>query len=157
MPTSGGVTASPLWGNLITGGAAFIAAIGLVWTMGGSALAPIESNITKIERRLDDIDVRMATLLTLNAQVKAYDSQFTRLQVEIDEKLDRNVFDMSRGALADRIATLVATDDKAMDETLHQVHDLEERIVSREENVVHWNATDALALRVNALAERCKP
>jgi hypothetical protein len=146
VSTPGGVTASSLWGNLITGGAAFIAAIGLVWTMGGSALAPIENNIIKIEKRLDDIDVRMATLLTLDAQVKAYDSQFARLQVEIDEKLNRDVFDVSRTSILQRI-----------DELTNRQGIIESKLVPREENALHWLASDALTLRVNALADRqCK-
>lgn len=136
---------------------AFVAAIGLVWTLGGAALIPIDQRLDKAESDAKDMRATLAPLLTLYAQHKADEDRFTSFQIQIDEKLDKNVFEMSRNAIVDRIAALVVTDNKAMDETLHQVHDLEGRIVSREENVVHWNATDALALRVNALADRCKP
>lgn len=154
MPNPTG--ADSLRGNLVTGATAFIAAIGLVWTLGGAALAPIDQRLDKIEVDSKDMRTTLTPLLTLYAQHQADEDRFTNFQIQIDGKLDKNVFDMSRNSIIDRIAALVVTDNKAMDETLHQVHDLESKIVSREENVVHWNATDALTLRVNALAERCK-
>jgi hypothetical protein len=55
----------------------------------------------------------------------------------------------------DRITALIDTDDKSRGETLHQVHDLEGKIVGREENTIHWEQINALTLRVNALSEHC--
>jgi hypothetical protein len=122
--------------------------------VGGLTMGPVDSELIALHRQIDRIDVTMAPLLTLYAQHKSDEDRFTSFQIQIDQKLDKNVFEMSRTSIADRIGELVATDNKAMDEALHQVHDLEGKIVSREENVVHWNATDALALRVNTLADK---
>lgn len=146
--------ASPLWGNLISGAAVFIATAGLLGTWVNQRMTPLEDRLGSVDKHLDKIDTTMAPLLTLYAQHKADEDRFTSFQIQIDQKLDKNVFEVSRNANIDRISALVVTDNKAMDEILHQVHDLENKIVSREENVVHWNATDALALRVNALADK---
>ena len=78
------------------------------------------------------------------------------IQKTIDGKMDRNVFDLYAATNGARISALIETNNAAIAETLHQVHDLEAKIVSRDENTVHWAAVDALTLRVNELSEKCR-
>jgi hypothetical protein len=125
--------------------------------VGSLTLTPIAEHLAALDRADEKINLTMAPLLTLYAQHKADEDRFVGFQIAIDGKLGKDVFEMSRNGLVARIDTLVSTDDKARDEVLAQVHRLEDTIVTRQENVVHWNATDALALRVNELAGRqCK-
>lgn len=138
--------------------------------VGGAAtmvLSPINAALADRQAGIADINLKMAPLLTLNtqqdanlraakAQHEADAEQIKTLQAEIDKKLDANVYDLFARTIGERITAAEKTISDASTETLHQVHDLENKIVSREENTVHWAATDALTLRVNELSKTCK-
>jgi len=109
------------------GVATFMASVSLV----GIILAPIINDIKDVK---DNVKT-MTPLLTLYAQ---HTSDLDRFK-----------------SIEDRITSLIATDDAARNELLHQVHDLESKIVGREENTIHWEQINALTLRVNALSEHC--
>lgn len=118
----------------------------LIGGVGSIVLSGLNQQIADLKIDNKDMHLTLATLLTLNAQVKAYDAQFTRDEVEIDAKLARDVFDTARGSILQRIEELTARQGV-----------IESKLVPREENALHWLANDALTLRVNALADRqCK-
>jgi hypothetical protein len=132
-----------------------VTAVGLIGSYVTIVLAPQIQAIKDLKDDSRDIRLTMAPLLTLYAQHKSDEDRFLSFQTQIDKKLDSNIHDLFATSTNDRLNTLVITDDKSRDEILHQVHDLENKIVSREENTIHWRTVDALVLRVNALAEKC--
>ena len=145
---------SSFWTILAACATTFFGVTALVGVVGKLVIDPITEQIIEIKQDLREIRVTMAPLLTLYAQHKSDDERFLSLQTQIDTKQDKTVFDASYKSLAERIASLVITDDKSRDEILGQLHRLEDTIVTRQENAVHWGQTDALVLRVNALADK---
>lgn len=125
--------------------------------MGWIIITGLQKDLSERKEDVDKINRDMAPLLTLYAQHKSDEDRFNSFQTQIDGKLNTGIFTVSDKATADRITALELSDASASVEALHQLHSLEEKIVSREENVVHWAATDALTLRVNSLADKmCK-
>jgi hypothetical protein len=131
----------------------FMASVSLVGSYVTIILNPINQDILELKRDIANINTTMAPLLTLYAQHKSDEERFTSFQSQIDTKMDKNVHEVFATMLTTRLDSLVLTDTERVNEIQHQVHDLESSIVSRQENTVHWAATDALALRVNALGE----
>lgn len=118
----------------------------LIGGIGSIVFSGLNQQITDLKADNKDMHLTLATLLTLNAQVKAYDAQFTRTQLDLNGKLDRDVFDTSRSSILQRI-----------EELTNRQGVIESKLVPREENALHWLASDALTLRVNALSDRqCK-
>ena len=146
--------ASPNWSMVGACAATLGLTLAIVGGVGNLTISPIEAHLNAIDRDTEKINLTMAPLLTLYAQHKADEDRFTGFQTAIDKKMDANVQSVFADLITTRVAALVLTNDAALAEVREQIHALEAKIVSRDENVVHWNATDALALRVNGLADR---
>lgn len=142
------------WGMLGFSLTTLALAIGLIGGYVTIILTPVNASISELKADVRDMNTTLAPLLTLYAQHKSDEGLFSSLQSQLDKKLEKEVFATSHDALEDRVSALISTNNAALAEISHQVHDLEAKIVSREENTVHWNATEALALRVNALSDR---
>lgn len=142
------------WGVLSACAATLGVALGIFAGVGTLSLGPIQADLVSLHHDVEHINTTMSPLLTLYAQHKADEDRFVSFQAAIDAKMDKNVYDVFSTMVTERIADLAKTNNAALGEAVHQIHDLEGSIVSRSENQVHWNATDALTLRVNALADR---
>ena len=127
---------------------------GMFWGLLQLTIGPIKDDLAQAHREIDKINLTMSPLLTLYAQHAADEDKFISLQKQLDGKLDLNVHNSIAESEKQARAALVETSNKALDEISHQVHDLETKIVSREENVVHWDATNRLEMRLNQLADR---
>jgi hypothetical protein len=89
------------------------------------------------------------------SEIKGLVARIEKLE---NEKVAKETLTALNTSISDRITQLAHDHDGSLAEALHQVHDLESKIVSRDENMVHWSATDALALRVATLSDRmCVP
>ena len=124
---------SPLWGNIIGGVTVFVTTATLLGTIGGMRITPIEARLDAVDRRLDKIDLTMAPLLTLYAQHTSDLAVINTMQRDIDTKLSRDVFNTTTESLT------------------KQVDALNGQIVSRSENVEHWNE---VASRIDDINKR---
>jgi len=139
----------------------FLSAVGvtlsIVAYIGGLQLAPISAFEADAKEHFKETDLRMAPLLTLAAQIKSDDQNFERIQRELGEKTDRSVYLTEQAAQSKQIDDNKASTLRAAEELSHQVHDLEAKIVSRDENTQHWNDINArigtIEIRINALLQ----
>jgi len=131
---------------------------GMFWGLLQLTIGPIrehqQDDLAQAHKEIDKINLTMSPLLTLYAQHAADEEKFQSLQKQLDGKLDLNVHNGLAEAEKQDRATLLDTTNKTLDEIRHQIHELENKIVSREENVVHWDYTARLEARLNQLADR---
>lgn len=71
----------------------FLATLGLIGGYVTITLAPFTQSITDLKADIRDIRVIMAPLLTLDAQIKADDAQFRRIDDELKQRLPLSVHD----------------------------------------------------------------
>lgn len=128
---------SALWGNIVSGAGVFVVTAGLLGTWVNQRVTPIEDRINAIDRRLDKIDETITSILTLDAK---HTADLAAMQRGIDGKLDTELFRTSREGLLKQIDGDKSSVIRVMDELSHQIHVLEEKIVSRDENKEHWDA-----------------
>lgn len=135
---------------------AVMGAVGIMTILGTLTLDPIRTFESDTKEHLREIDVRMAPLLTLAAQIKSDDAAFARLQAEVDAKLDTSAHVAYLQSTAKEIDDNKNSALRTNEEISHQVHDLESKIVSRDENTEHWIDINAritnLENRLNALS-----
>lgn len=128
---------SALWGNIVSGAGVFVVTAGLLGTWVNQRVTPIEARIDAIDRRLDKIDETITAVLTLDAK---HTADLFAMQKDIDSKLNTELFRTSREGLIKQADEDKSNVTRVMDELSHQIHALEEKIVSRDENKEHWDA-----------------
>ncbi len=149
MPSSP-ATFWQVWQAVASGMTAVVAVVGGV---GGIIIGNEQSEIADLKAAVLDLNVRMAPLLTLYAQ-HASDAQLAAgMQKEIERKVDREVFVTFDRLISGRVTESDASAAARNGEVVDQLHKLENDIVTRAENMVHWQVVDALTLRVNDLSK----
>ena len=136
-------------GALASGMTAVLAVVGGV---GGIIIGNQEREIADIKGSIADLTVRMAPLLTLYAQHESDKEQASEIQREIEGKVEREVFVTFDRLITGRVTEMEASSAARNGEIVDQLHKLENDIVTRAENMVHWQSIDALTLRVNDLS-----
>lgn len=159
---------SNLWGNIISSVGVFVVTAGLLGTWVNQRVSPIEARIDAIDRRLDLMDQKMTPILTLEAQHNSDSSIMGSMQKEIENKVNSELFGTFRDTTIKQMETDKNNLLRLMDEISHQVHSLEGKIVSRDENKEHWDAEmsaredlnkrlDYLNTRINSLTFATSP
>lgn len=139
----------------------FISAVGvmliIVGGVGKLVLDPRYEFERNTREELKELNIKMAPLLTLAAQIKSDDQNFDRIQRELGTKVEYNVYNTEVAAQNKQIEDNKTSTLRAAEELSHQVHVLEDKIVYRDENVQHWNdiaaRITALETRLNALVQ----
>ena len=150
--------AGPNWS--MVGACATTLAVALVIAggVGNLTVSPIDSHLTAVDHEIEKINLTMAPLLTLYAQHTSDLQVISGMQKQLDAKLDSNVYDVSNKAVEKEIAENNIIFSKTLEEITHQVHTLEDKIVSRAENSEHWaevaNRLDDLNRRIEATSFR---
>lgn len=134
--------------------------------VGGLILSPIYTFEADIKRQIKDesdnvkeqikeINLRMAPLLTLAAQVKSDDQNFARIDGILGEKTDKNVYSAGLLTIAKEMEDNKTSTLRAAEELNHQVHALEDKILSRTDVMQHLADISARVqnneTRINAL------
>jgi hypothetical protein len=143
-----------VWTVLSSAAAVLAVMLVIVGGVGSIIIGGLEKDLAERKNDIDKINLTMAPLLTLYAQHTSDKEAAATLQKQVDSKLDKDIYEAFLATSNSRITTLETTDKQSLDEALHQIHDLEGNIVTRAENVFHWNAVDALTLRMNGLTDK---
>jgi hypothetical protein len=133
----------------------FIAAVAVALTVVGGVgrlvLAPIDEFQIDTKDAIRQINLTMVPLLALAAQIKEDDHAFARIQIELDGKADKDVIAAALASIAKETDDNKTSTLRAAEEVVHQVHDLEANIVTRNENAEHWAEIDS---RIKSIEDR---
>jgi hypothetical protein len=133
-----------LWPAAGAAAALIAVVLTIVGGVGSIILGNLNARIDDLKSASADLNIRMAPLLTLYAQHQSDKEQAASMLIAIDRKLNVDLF-----------AAFKVSEDARNAEMVAQVHRLEDTIVTRAENQVHWGLADALTIRVNDLAKSC--
>jgi hypothetical protein len=129
------------------GAAAAIASVllAIIGGVGSIILGNLDAQINDLKLANIDLNLRMAPLLTLYAQHTSDKEQAASMVIQIDRKVNADLFVAYAESATARNAEIV-----------QQIRRLEDTIVTRAETEVHWARDNALELRVNDLSKTCK-
>lgn len=135
-------TVSNLWGNIVSSVGVFVVTAGLVATWVNQRVTPIEQRIDAIDRRIEMDEQKLTPIVTLEAKEIA-------IRRDIDSKLGTELFKNSHEALIKQVEDNKTNMIRLIDELAHQIHTLEQKIVSRDENKEHWDIEQTNKLDTN--------
>jgi hypothetical protein len=144
-----------LWPAVGAAAALVAVVLTIVGGVGSIILGNLNARLEDSKAANADLNLRMAPLLTLYAQHQSDKEQAASMVVAIDGKVGLAEYRGFDRMISDRLTAAEASSAARNEEVVQQLHRLEDTLVTRAENQVHWGIVDALTIRVNDLAKSC--